>query len=48
MVKYNDFTIDTERYKPSEINTFSNLQDKEGVHWVPIIDVGIAVDSEAG
>ena len=47
MYQFNDFTIDTSRYKPSEINEFSNLEEKTGVHWVPIIDVGIGVNSDA-
>jgi alpha-glucosidase (family GH31 glycosyl hydrolase) len=47
MYKYYDFTIDTERYNISVMNSIYNLSNSLGLHWVPIIDVGIAVDSDA-
>ena len=47
MYKYYDFTIDTERYNITQMNEIYNLSSPLGLHWVPIIDVGIALGSDA-
>ncbi|KAL4493955.1 hypothetical protein ABPG72_021972 [Tetrahymena utriculariae] len=47
MYKYQDFTIDFERFNITQMQQIYNLSDPRGVHWSSIVDVGIALDSNA-
>lgn len=47
MFEYNDFTVDTSRFKLEDMKKIYNTSSKTGVHWVPIIDVGIGINSDA-
>ncbi|EAR88115.2 family 31 glycoside hydrolase (macronuclear) [Tetrahymena thermophila SB210] len=47
MYKYQDFTIDFERFNITQMQQIYNLSDPNGVHWSSIVDVGIALDSDA-
>lgn len=46
MEKRKDFTIDEQNYLPSELRAMTDKNDPHGVEWVPIIDPGLAVDSD--
>jgi alpha-glucosidase len=41
-----DFTLDVANFKPEEMKKMMDKENPEGVEWVPIIDPGIAVDSD--
>lgn len=43
MHELTDFTIDTSRYNATDMNIMLDRSNDEGVHWVPIIDAGIAI-----
>ncbi|KAL4492018.1 hypothetical protein ABPG72_008439 [Tetrahymena utriculariae] len=43
MHELTDFTIDTSRYNITEMNNMLNRNVPKGLHWVPIIDAGIAI-----
>lgn len=46
MKDYMDFTI-SDKYSPAELAQLTNRTDPSGVHWVPLIDIGVAVGTEA-
>ena len=46
MKDYKDFTL-KELYKVEEMNQLTNLTTDIGLHWVPLIDIGVALDSDA-
>lgn len=43
-----DFTLNETLFPRGEMNQITNRSDPLGVHWVPIVDPGIAVDSDCG
>lgn len=43
MVDYYDFSVDTTRYNLLDMKNMMNRETSEGVHWVPIIDAGVAI-----
>lgn len=45
MQDYKGFTLQG-RFKVDEMNKLTNITDVNGIHWVPLIDMGIATDSE--
>ncbi|KAL4493956.1 hypothetical protein ABPG72_021973 [Tetrahymena utriculariae] len=47
MYKYQDFTIDFEKFNLQQMQQIYNLSDPYGVHWSSIVDVGIALESDA-
>lgn len=46
MDSYKDFTLSKD-YKPDDIKKVTDRTTTSGVHWVPLMDIGIAVDTEA-
>lgn len=46
MDSYKDFTLSKD-YQPADIQKVTNRATAYGVHWVPLMDIGIAVDTEA-
>ena len=48
MKDYINFSIDLDKWKIEDMKPITDLSTNEGVHWVPIIDAGIAIDSESG
>ena len=46
MVDYQDFTLQP-NFIPAEMNTLTNITDQQGVYWVPLIDMGVAVGTAA-
>jgi len=46
MNNYEDFTIDTTNFNITDMETMTNLDNVNGVHWVPIIDAGIKKNSD--
>ncbi|EAS00396.2 glycosyl hydrolase family 31 protein (macronuclear) [Tetrahymena thermophila SB210] len=47
MYEFYDFTIDLSRFNISQMKQIYDLKDPKGVHWSSIIDVGIAIGSDA-
>lgn len=43
-----DFTLNEELYPRGDLQYITNRNRSDGVHWVPIVDPGIAVDSDCG
>ena len=46
MDSYKDFTLSKD-YKPADIQKVTDRSTGYGVHWVPLMDIGIAVDTYA-
>lgn len=46
MLDKKDFTLDESLYPRSDIQEISDRTKEDGLHWVPIIDPGIAIDSD--
>jgi len=44
MTHYWDFTLDEERYNMDDMKKFFNTSEENGVHWIPIVDAGIALN----
>lgn len=47
MIKYQDFTIDVERFNITEMSQIFDTSNDEGLHYIPIIDAGIALNSDS-
>jgi len=47
MIDYYDFTVDPSRYNLEDMQQMMNLNSSNGVHWVPIIDAGVAIPTDA-
>lgn len=47
MYEFYDFSLDTSRFDIKQMQNIYDLSKPEGVHWSSIIDVGIAVESDA-
>jgi len=47
MIDYYDFTVDPSRYNLEDMQQMMNLNASNGVHWVPIIDAGVAIPTDA-
>lgn len=45
MFKYENFGIDTSRYNVQDMKRVTDISTPLGVHWVPIIDAGIGINS---
>lgn len=48
MYSFYDFTIDTNRFNLNDIRMITDRSKPEGLHWVPILDPGVSVHSDAG
>lgn len=46
MVDYQDFTLQP-LFKPSEMNTITDITSDLGLYWVPLIDMGVAINTDA-
>lgn len=41
-----DFTLNETSFPRGDIQSITNRSNEDGVHWVPIVDPGIAVESD--
>ncbi|CAD8201365.1 unnamed protein product [Paramecium octaurelia] len=48
MEERKDFTLNEDNYPREDIQKITDRTKPDGVHWVPIVDPGIAVDSDCG
>lgn len=47
MYEFYDFSIDLSRFNLTQMKQIYDMSKPEGVHWSSIIDVGIALESDA-
>lgn len=48
MTYFKDFTFADNRYPLDQMVKLMDTSTPSGVHWVPIIDIGVSVYSDAG
>jgi hypothetical protein len=48
MKYFKDFTFADNRYPLDQMKKLMDTRTPSGVHWVPIIDIGVSVYSDAG
>ncbi|CAK60798.1 unnamed protein product (macronuclear) [Paramecium tetraurelia] len=47
MTNYQVFTLDTEKFKKEDMKKLVDRSTPQGIHWVPLVDIGIATKTKA-